>query len=399
MNKKLSDILNETNVNKLVDLFLVLFDKLKTNSINKCKQLISFYKKKKLISIILFIFLLLSIVFITRFSCSSELSNFKFEKISIGEVTKNIQEIGKLEIINPVNIYSPAGNIQKIYADHNDRVVAGQLLLVMDTPDVDKQITQTFDNLQITKMNVVRAEKEYEISKKLYEKKLLSKVDLINSEINVNTLTTTYKYEKLNYDLIATNKDCGKIKSPVSGIIVSRNVDVNSSINGGTFLFLIAPDIKTMRIILNVDESDITFVSAGQDATVAVYAFYEKKFQGKVIQVRSNNPKMIDERIKYEVVIDCYNENEMLKPGMNATVSILVARKENVIRVPNQSFIIAPFGYKHDPAKKYIWIKQDKLLTLRKIKRIQPVIGLAGDQYTEILDKVKIGDEVIVGTK
>src|SRR5262249_5067542 len=134
------------------------------------------------------------------------------------------------------------------------------------------------------------------------------------------------------------------IYAPVDGIVISRSVDVGqtvaASLNAPT-LFIIANDLSQMQIDANVAEADVGGVDVGQDVEFTVDAFMYRTFHGKVVQVR-NSPITVQNVVTYDTVIAVHNEDLKLKPGMTANVSIIIARRDNVLKLPNAALRFRP---------------------------------------------------------
>ena len=228
------------------------------------------------------------------------------------------------------------------------------------------------------------------------------------------------------------------IKAPVDGVVVSRNVDVGQTVAASLqapTLFLIAQDLTKMEVDTNVDEADIGRVALDQDAAFTVDSFPGQAFQGRIVQIRQA-PQVIQNVVTYITVVAVSNPDLKLKPGMTANVKILVAKRENVLLVPNAAFRIrldgptgsAPpatqgagaqgpraaqaggdraasragtgSGRPQEPGarsaaeggQQRIWIAQDGRPQERMIRT-----GLSDGQRTEVLDGLHEGESVIVG--
>jgi HlyD family secretion protein len=134
------------------------------------------------------------------------------------------------------------------------------------------------------------------------------------------------------------------IRSPVDGIVISRNVDVGQTVAASLSaptLFTIANDLAKMEVHTNVDEADVGNVWEGQEVTFTVDAFPARRFRGKVHQVR-NAPINVQGVITYNAVARIDNKDLILKPGMTANVQFLVSRKENVVVIPNMAMRFKP---------------------------------------------------------
>jgi HlyD family secretion protein len=134
------------------------------------------------------------------------------------------------------------------------------------------------------------------------------------------------------------------IASPVSGIVLSRNVEVGQTVAAGLqapTLFVIARNLDTLQLNARVDESDVGRVKPSQAVTFAVDAYPGKTFTGKVRQVRLQ-PTVTNNVVSYTTVIDVPNPDQELKPGMTATLEIEVARADDVLQVPAAALRFAP---------------------------------------------------------
>jgi HlyD family secretion protein len=140
------------------------------------------------------------------------------------------------------------------------------------------------------------------------------------------------------------------IRAPVTGIVVSRNVDVGQTVAASLqapILFLIAQDLTQMQVDTNVSEADIGRVRIGQRVTFTVDAYQNITFTGEVMQVR-NAPITVQNVVTYDAVVQVANPDLRLKPGMTANVSFLVAERQDVIKVPTAALRFQPEGVTQD---------------------------------------------------
>ncbi|MGH7164404.1 MAG: efflux RND transporter periplasmic adaptor subunit, partial [Nitrospiraceae bacterium] len=134
------------------------------------------------------------------------------------------------------------------------------------------------------------------------------------------------------------------IRSPVKGIVIARNVEVGQTVAASFAtpnLFLIALDLMKMQVDTNVSEADIGGIAEGKEATFTVDAYPGEPFRGTVKQVR-NAPLSIQNVVTYDVVVGVNNSDLRLKPGMTASVSIIVARREQALKLPNAALRFTP---------------------------------------------------------
>ena len=106
-------------------------------------------------------------------------------------------------------------------------------------------------------------------------------------------------------------------------------------------LFVIAADLSEMQLSASIDESDLGQITTGQEVSFTVDAYPSETFRGTVSQVRLN-PTTVSNVVTYAAIIDAPNTALKLKPGMTATVSIEIARREGVLRIPSAALRFKP---------------------------------------------------------
>ena len=134
------------------------------------------------------------------------------------------------------------------------------------------------------------------------------------------------------------------IRSPINGRVITKNVEAGQTVaaNFATpTLFEIAEDLTHMEILVSVDESDIGMVKEGQNVRFEVLAYEDKTFYGKVKQIRLQ-PKNISNVVNYTVVVEARNDEQLLLPGMTATVEFLIEEKKDVLLVPKTALLFHP---------------------------------------------------------
>ena len=186
------------------------------------------------------------------------------------------------------------------------------------------------------------------------------------------------------------------IYSPVNGIVVSRNIDVGQTVAASfqtPTLFVIAQDLTQMQVYANVSEADIGGVAEGKPANFRVDAYPREFFEGTVTQVR-NAPINIQNVVTYDVVITVDNRELKLKPGMTANVTIVTAKKDNPLRVPNGALRFRMPGIPVDRKTMQVWVVAQE----KQIRQTAVITGIADSLYTEIAEgTLKEGDTVILG--
>jgi HlyD family secretion protein len=197
------------------------------------------------------------------------------------------------------------------------------------------------------------------------------------------------------------------IRSPVNGIVVSRNVDVGQTVAASLqapTLFLIAQDLTQMQVDTNVSEADIGQVCEGQRVTFTVDAYPTTPFTGQVVQVR-NAPITIQNVVTYDAVVEVPNPDLKLKPGMTANVTFVIAERTDVLKVPNAALRFQLPGAERpsvEPRRDAPTAgRRGQVWVLTAEGRPEPrelVLGIADDTSTEVLSgDLNAGQEVITG--
>ena len=337
---------------------------------------------------------------------------FRTEKVVKGEIEATVTATGTVNPVTTVLVGTQvSGTIKHLYADFNSSVKKGELIALIDPDRFEADVEQSRANLISAKANVEKSEAlltdakvTMERKKELFEKGFGSKSDFDTAEANYNSARAQLGADKARVAQAAanlrsseTNLMYTKILSPVDGIVISRNVDVGQTV-AATFqtptLFTIAEDLTKMQIDSSVDEADIGKIQADQPVKFTVDAYPDITFEGKVTQIR-NAPVIVQNVVTYDVVVKVDNSELKLKPGMTANISIIVANKKDVLKIPNVAlrFRLPENGMGKKEQKGYgVWI-----LDKEKPMRITVSTGISDGNYTELLSgEIKEGRELIV---
>lgn len=134
------------------------------------------------------------------------------------------------------------------------------------------------------------------------------------------------------------------IRSPIDGVVVSRDVDVGQTVAASLSaptLFTIANDLTRMQVMANIDQADIGLVEQAKSVNFTVDAFPGEEFKGTIQQLRLN-PQNVQNVVTYNVVIDVSNPEQKLKPGMTANLEITIDERNDVLKVPNSALRFTP---------------------------------------------------------
>ena len=279
-----------------------------------------------------------------------------------GDVVEVVGATGTLEAVTTVQLGSQvSGTIQTLNADFNSTVKKGEVVARLDPSLFEARRGQARANVQAAHANVDRAKAEvqdnrqkYERAKELAAGQLLPASDLETAKANYDAAVAQLKANEAAESQAQANLNQAEvdlshtiIATPIDGVVISRNVDVGQTVAASfqaPILFLIANDLTKMRVNASIDEADIGRVREGQDVTFHVDAFPEREFSGKVEQVRLN-PTAVQNVVTYNTIVAVDNHNMLLRPGMTATVSVVVRKAEQAVRVPAAALRFRPEGF------------------------------------------------------
>ena len=251
-----------------------------------------------------------------------------------------------------------SGSVSWLGADFNSIVRKGQVIAKLDPSLLRAQVDQTRASLAKTQADVQQssvslsdAQTKYMRAKELAAKQLIAASDLDAATTAVASanaqLTSSQAMEvqaKASLSQAQVTLDHTVITAPIDGIVIQRSVDVGQTVAASLSsptIFVIAADLSKMQVVANIDEADIGQIAAGQRVTFKVDAYPTESFVGTVSQVRLQ-PTVVSNVVTYSTMIDVPNPQLQLKPGMTANVTIEVASRPDVLRVPNTALRFRP---------------------------------------------------------
>jgi HlyD family secretion protein len=279
--------------------------------------------------------------------------------ISRGDIVDTVGATGTLEAVTTVQVGTQvSGTLQDLYADFNSIVHKGQVIARLDPSLIQTQIEQQRANviraeadLERLKVALADAEQKLKRAQDLAARNLIPRTELETAEVNVRSAEAQLKSAEasLRQARAALNNQQVNlahtvIEAPIDGIVISRNVDVGQTVAASMSaptLFVIAADLTKMQVNANIDEADVGRMRPDQVVRFRVDAYPTEEFIGTVHQVRLE-PKTVQNVVTYQTVISVPNPELKLKPGMTANVNIEIARKNNVLRVPNAALRFRP---------------------------------------------------------
>ncbi|MBX9895179.1 MAG: efflux RND transporter periplasmic adaptor subunit [Nitrosomonas sp.] len=333
----------------------------------------------------------------------SDTNPYKTRSAERGDIIQTISANGTLTPLILVNVGTQiSGTVTRLYADYNDRIETGQVLAELDPALLRAQLQQSRANHLNAQTALKIAENKLKRHRLLQQQGFISPEALEIVEQETAAARAQMAVTKAQVDRDQTNLNYSIIRSPISGVVIARDVDIGQTVAANfqtPTLFKIAKDLRQMQINISVAEADIGLLHIGQSINFSVDAFQNLQFTGTVKQVRLN-PTIQENVVTYNVVAIVDNEDEKLLPGMTANIHFVVAQKNDVLRVPNAALRFQPKDNQlSDSGKASLKTASSKLYILKENKPslINVVTGISDGNHTEIISgEINPGDPIII---
>ena len=336
--------------------------------------------------------------------------------VSKGDISNSVTATGTIEPVTEVEVGTQvSGIIDQIYVDYNSVVTKGQLIAEMDRITLQSELASQQATYDGAKAEYEYQKKNYERSKGLHDKSLISDTDYEQALYNYQKAMSAFDSSKASLAKAERNLSYATITSPIDGVVISRDVEAGQTVASGfetPTLFTIAADLTQMQVVADVDEADIGGIEEGQRASFTVDAYPNDVFSGVVTQIRlgdasssSSTSSSTSTVVTYEVVISAPNPDLKLKPRLTANITIYTLERANVLTLPNKAlrFIPEPAimeslgmtvtdpNAEVQPGKRLVWSRQGNTLSPRQI-----TVGTSNNSVTEVTEGLSEGDEVAV---
>lgn len=330
---------------------------------------------------------------------------YSLAKVTRGDIVSTVSTTGTLSPMNTVQVGSQvSGTIQRLYVDFNSQVKKGDLIAEIDPALFKARLAEADATLASAKaardkaaVGISDAKQRLDRLTGMQKNNIISASDIEEAKFALEIANAEHQVKQAAIAQAAAAREREKVNltytsiyTPINGVVISRNVDVGQTVAASLqapTLFTIAQDLTRMQIETEVDEAFIGSLKDNQPVSFTVFAYQQRKFQGRVSQIRLN-PKVEAGVVKYNCIIHVENDDFSLKPGMTATVLIEIGRSENTLIVPNGALRFVPdippaqlnqlrAGMKSNEG--FIWsVRANELIP------IKVTTGLVGEKETEI---------------
>lgn len=284
---------------------------------------------------------------------------FTTAPLEVRDIVEEVQSTGVVEPVNQVDIGAQvSGRVVNVFVDFNDEVKAGDQLAEIDPELLGAEVVQQNAQLGAARAAVKSAEARRDAVKTRLERLRTLVAERVASAVELDQVQGEYDVavaevaaaEAQIAQILArlrsarTNLTYTKIYSPIDGVVIDRQVEpgqtVASSFNTPV-LFVIARDLKQMRVLAEIDEADVGKVKEGMKVDVTVDAFPGEKFKGDLTQIRLS-PNNVEGVVTYAAVILVKNPESKLRPGLTATATVVTNEAKQVLAVKNSALRFEP---------------------------------------------------------
>jgi HlyD family secretion protein len=340
--------------------------------------------------------------------------------IERGDVARSVVATGKIQPLTQVDIKSKAsGIVEKLLVDYGDTVEEGQTLAELDKELLHAGVREAEANLLAARAAYERNRIEaqgpdlpflkaaWERSKKLYADGLIAPQVLEDAEMayqmavnrqtaaRSNAAVTEAEVERAKAALERAQTDLryATIRSPMNGLVLSRDVEVGDAVSSilvlgsQATLVMTMGDVSEVYVLGKVDEADIGQVYLGQPARIVVESFKDKTFEGEVTKISPFGVEK-DNVTTFEVRVSIENPTGELKTNMTANAEIILEEKKDVLLVPESAVV-------YDRDRNASLEMPDSSADDGK-KKVAVTLGISNGVKTEVIEGVEEGDQVVL---
>ncbi|MES2179472.1 MAG: efflux RND transporter periplasmic adaptor subunit [Gemmatimonadota bacterium] len=259
------------------------------------------------------------------------------------DIVIDAQATGVVEPINVVEVKSKAGGmIVKLPVETGTQVKEGDLLVQIETRDVQNQYDQVAAQLDAAKSKLDVSAAQKKRADELFKSRIITATEHEAAQIDYANAQSQLVSARTSLDLRKQSLEDATVRAPVGGTIIEKTVSLGTVITsatgafgGGTTLLKMA-DLSRVRIRAQFNETDIGQIQPGQTATVTVDAYPERRFTGLVEKIEPS-AVIVQNVTMFPVLVTLENGEGLLKPGMNGETSVLVDQRSGVLAVPNDA--------------------------------------------------------------
>ena len=290
-----------------------------------------------------FLTILLSTAILVGCGGGDKEEEFKFytlKEAGAQQLELTVEASGTVEAISSIEIKSKAsGQVLFLGAEVGDYVEEGVVLARIDQRTPTNTLAQANADLEVAKVRLSNAQNQFDRSKRLHDEGNISDKSFEDAQEAFSSARAQLVRAEVFLENARIALDDTSVRSPIAGTVISRLAEVGqvitsptSAVGGGTLLMEMA-DLNKVRVRALIDEIDIGKISIGQEVTLKVSAYRDKRFTGVVSKIEPMSK--IDQNVTtFPVLIDIENKDNLLLIGMNTDVEIEILNEEVALALP-----------------------------------------------------------------
>lgn len=316
--------------------------------------------------------ILFSLLVLVACGGAKDEEEFKFytkKEVDTKELELTVEASGTVEAISSIEIKSKAsGEILFLGAEIGDFIKKGEVLARIDQRTPKNNLEQASADLDVAKVRLANAESQFLRSEKLHKEGSISDKAFEDAQEAFSSAKSQYVRSNVFLENAKISLDDTLVRSPIDGTIISRAAEVGqvitsptSAVGGGTLLMEMA-DLNKVRVRALIDEIDIGKINIGQEVTLRVSAYRDRKFTGVVSKIEPQAKE--DQNVTtFPVLIDIENRDNLLLIGMNTDVEIEIIKEEVALALPAGS-----------------------LRTRKDVRSVAMLLGLSANEVSSFLE-------------
>jgi HlyD family secretion protein len=287
----------------------------------------------------------LAFVWWWKLRSAEEAPKYRVAAVERGPIESLVSATGTVRPVIQVEVGSQvSGTVQRLFADYNSTVRRGQVLCQLEPSSFRARAALAAAAVARAVAALKDARRQFARAQELIVKNYVSRADVDAAEVAVEQREAELKQARAQLQASNVDLDNTTINAPIDGVVIARSVDVGQTVAASLQaprLFVIANDLVHMQVETRIDEADIGVIRPGLPARFTVDAFPDLTFRGSVAQVRLE-PIVEQGVVTYTTVIHTDNPDLKLRPGMTANVSVLVAQRDDALKVQNAALRFRP---------------------------------------------------------
>ncbi|RKX28245.1 MAG: hypothetical protein DRP47_04840 [Candidatus Zixiibacteriota bacterium] len=410
-------------------------------------------KKKKLLLIIGGVVVVVAIIIANLTMNTSKSTKVNADEAKLRDLVETVSASGRIQPKTKVDITSEInGEIVGLYVREGDYVQPGDLLVMLDTiqlqSDADQAsyaVNEIKARLEGARSTFEQAKEEYERQQQLFDNKLTSetafknaKYTYLNAQASHEATKAQAQQAQARYEKVLDNLSKAKIVAPMQGTITYLDCEVGeiaaaqSAFSQGRTLMTIS-NLDVFEVEVEVDETEVTKVEVGQETKIEVDAFPDTIFTGEVVEIGNTaiySSSGQGQSTNFRVKVIFMDQNEKIRPGMSATVDISTNHSDDVLSIPYSAVVMRSFDLDsleqansvesgegaesggvqaaqsdgsdttragEDNEKKREDVKGTYVISDGKAKFVRIETGIADQKYIEIVSGLNVEDSVVSG--